>query len=267
MSTDELASRGQADPNTSSTTRGSTSPRCTEPNSATQSTARACASGTSGRPAARWATVGSSSETSAQVRSPRWARRAHRRAGRRSPPPACGPLSTTTSTRATSAPPANAATSSVCGRSAGWAAGAGAGQHAVLDASRSAPAVSSHAVLHAASERPARPLHGPEELGELPVAEPVRPTGARRPREEGLVADVRDELAQHRGALGVGDAVEVAQRRVRVGCRRPRDRVGAGARSAAYPHILRATPNSTHASVNSVTVVSPGRPCTRRTTR
>jgi hypothetical protein len=28
-----------------------------------------------------------------------------------------------------------------------------------------------------------------------------------------------------------------------------------GARSAAYPHILRATPNSTHASVNSVTDV------------
>ena len=28
-----------------------------------------------------------------------------------------------------------------------------------------------------------------------------------------------------------------------------------GARSAAYPHILRATPNSTHASVNSVTAV------------
>ena len=54
-----------ADPNTSSTTRGSTSPRCTEPSSATQSTARACASGTSGSPTARPATVGSSSETSA----------------------------------------------------------------------------------------------------------------------------------------------------------------------------------------------------------
>ena len=50
-----------------------------------------------------------------------------------------------------------------------------------------------------------------EELGQLAVAVCVRAQVCRHAGVEGLLADVRHELAEHRGALGVGDAVEVRE--------------------------------------------------------
>ncbi len=66
-----------------------------------------------------------------------------------------------------------------------------------------------------------------EEVGELAVAEGVLLEVGAQAGEELLLADVGDELLERRGALGVGDAVEVDLHRLEVVVVRG-DRVGGG---------------------------------------
>jgi hypothetical protein len=56
---------------------------------------------------------------------------------------------------------------------------------------------------------PARAGQCPEQVGERRVTEGVRGEVLPQAGDEGLVGHPGVELAQHRGALGVGDPVEV----------------------------------------------------------
>ena len=72
-----------------------------------------------------------------------------------------------------------------------------------------------------------RPLQRADEVVERAVAVGVLAQVGGDAGGRGVVTEVGDQLTDDRGALGVGDAVEVLQRRRGVGGRRPGDRVGA----------------------------------------
>ena len=74
------------------------------------------------------------------------------------------------------------------------------------------PEVCSHWRAHSAEVAAGRRAQGGQQFGEGGVAVGVVPEVLAGPGDEGLEPDVGHQLLEHRGALGVGDAVEVLLR-------------------------------------------------------
>ena len=124
-----------------------------------------------------------------------------------------------------------------CERSVGWSAGASCSTASCWyvpsvpssDSGRNVlqPAVSSHSFDQRVRSRPDVSSSSTSRSARVVFPQACLAKYARRPAMNSSSADPRDELAQHGGALGVGDAVEVGLHRLDVRGVRD-DRVGRG---------------------------------------